>query len=466
MRTEIALLLLSVLVLSSLPVVGAYPEQVHTTEIGETLSVTWALPGRHVKTLDAGRVEYGPTPALGSIATGRWIAALDDAPYPTPDPLALATIYRAYVPRPLDGAPVHYRIVDYLGHVSQTFTYEPIPRAAQNYRVALYGDQGAGDEATAWSHDIVSTLLTEDPDLVLVAGDLGYADFNDQRLWNDWFRMLQPLAATKPFYAAVGNHERNYGVDPYRQFNARFDQPRDKQNFALDVGPLHVLVLNSQEMCVEGDGLGSAPLLNPPCARPESAPNLALMQYIRDDLASPAAQDAAWVVVVFHHTPYSHGQYADGTSGGAYLPWLRANWLPIFEEGGVDLVVAAHDHQYARTYPLLGNVTTTTALDGYVEGAGIPYVTTGGGGRPPYSPHPSPMPPQIALVEGAHHFTVVEANATTLRVEVTRADGTTLDAFSVTKASGATEAEDERAPFLLPLVPLVLVPLVLRRQRA
>ncbi|MEV4617872.1 metallophosphoesterase family protein [Asanoa sp. NPDC049573] len=48
-----------------------------------------------------------------------------------------------------------------------------------------------------------------------------------------------------------------------------------------------------------------------------------------------------WTVVTFHHPVYS-------TAEGRNNPIVRAQWGPLFEKYGVDLVLQGHDHTYGR----------------------------------------------------------------------------------------------------------------------
>ncbi|AVT28985.1 hypothetical protein C6361_05170 [Plantactinospora sp. BC1] len=54
-----------------------------------------------------------------------------------------------------------------------------------------------------------------------------------------------------------------------------------------------------------------------------------------------------WTVVTFHHPVYS-------TAEGRNNPVVRAQWGPLFEKYGVDLVLQGHDHTYGR-----GSVTSS-----------------------------------------------------------------------------------------------------------
>ena len=66
--------------------------------------------------------------------------------------------------------------------------------------------------------------------------------------------------------------------------------------------------------------------------------------------AIAANPDAEWKVVSFHHSLYTVASHAyDGD-----VLARREQWVPVFDELGVDVVLMGHDHVYARTYMMDG----------------------------------------------------------------------------------------------------------------
>ena len=56
--------------------------------------------------------------------------------------------------------------------------------------------------------------------------------------------------------------------------------------------------------------------------------------------------DAKWKVVMFHHDIYGSGQPHSDTDGAN----LRALFVPLMDEFGIDMCLTGHDHSYARSY--------------------------------------------------------------------------------------------------------------------
>ena len=63
--------------------------------------------------------------------------------------------------------------------------------------------------------------------------------------------------------------------------------------------------------------------------------------------------DIDWVVVCMHQTAISTADRHNGADLG-----IRQEWLPLFDQYRVDLVVCGHEHHYERSHPLRGAMAT------------------------------------------------------------------------------------------------------------
>ena len=111
-----------------------------------------------------------------------------------------------------------------------------------------------------------------------------------------------------------------------------------------------------------------------------------------------------WQVVYMHHPIYSAGKH--GSAFG-----LREILEEVFEAGGVDIVLAGHDHDYQRSLPQQG----------------IVYVVTGGGS----TTRRVGSEDFTAVSESVLHFLLVQASGEQMTVEAVNVDGEVIDAFSV-----------------------------------
>jgi acid phosphatase len=122
-----------------------------------------------------------------------------------------------------------------------------------------------------------------------------------------------------------------------------------------------------------------------------------------------ARSDAPWKVVAMHHPAFSCGGYL-GT------PLVRQRFVPVFERRGVDLVVAAHDHNYQR----------------FAKRKGVTYVVHGGGGARLYPPRSCPPSfPRRVRARKAHGWVYLLADAGSLRVQAIGRRGRVRDDFAL-----------------------------------
>jgi hypothetical protein len=208
------------------------------------------------------------------------------------------------------------------------------------------------------------------PDIVLPLGDNQYecgslADFN-QFYDPTWGRLK-----TKSF-PAIGNHEYQTDTDPtqpcynavsgapgYFSYFGRAatpNQPNCTVNcngyYSYDAGAWHIVVLNSVCSQVGGCGLGS----------PEEI-------WLKNDLA---AHPAVCTLAYWHYP-----RFTSGLSGATFLAGLKAFWQDLYN-GGVDVILNGHDHDYERFAPM--------DINGNLDPAhGIRQIVVGTGGKSHHS---------------------------------------------------------------------------------
>ncbi|MDF2926925.1 MAG: metallophosphoesterase [Paenibacillaceae bacterium] len=175
--------------------------------------------------------------------------------------------------------------------------------------------------------------LTEDPD--------------NSAGWSYFFGKAQNWVSGIPLMPVAGNHEEIDGDATV--FASHFNLPDNGADgattgtsYSFDYGPVHVTVLNTES------------------SRKKQA------QWLKEDLA---ATDRAWKIVAMHRPAYGGNQYEK-----------VEDWTEIFDEYGVDLVLQGHNHEYSRSYPLLGG--RITGREDTITGAdkGTVYVVTNSSG--------------------------------------------------------------------------------------
>jgi hypothetical protein len=259
------------------------------------------------------------------------------------------------------------------------------------------GDVQAGYES--WGQ-MLTRIISQQPGLrfALLGGDLVDKGNNIQE-WEQFFAAAEPLFKQIPLLPAVGNHDN---TSLFREsFAVPPNGPREDQGtvYSFDYGNCHIIVLNSNVMGIPG-----------------TAGYDRLSGWLQRDLAS---SQKAWTIAVFHHPPY---QALQDWRGGH----LQTNWVPLLEQGGVDLVLNGHQHVYMRTKPLWqGEISQ--------GGPAIVYII-GNSGNKHYAPGPDHN--YIARqVAGVSNYQLIEIQDDLLTLTTKGANGAVLDQFTLTKTT-------------------------------
>ena len=178
---------------------------------------------------------------------------------------------------------------------------------------------GAGDiaDCAKTGDSLTANLLDTIPGTVFTVGDNAYPSGSTADYANcygpTWGRQK---ARTRP---VPGNHEYStQGATPYfAYFGAAAGDPT-KGYYSYDLGDWHIIALNSNI----ADAAGSAQ-----------------EQWLRADLATHPVR---CTLAYFHHPLFSSGTLEDTS--------VRALWQALYD-GGADLVLNGHDHDYERFAP-------------------------------------------------------------------------------------------------------------------
>lgn len=287
----------------------------------------------------------------------------------------------------------------------QRFTTAPetgtLP-ADGNTRIWLIGDSGTGGDDERKKHEgeaaqVRDGMLSfiersggEPIDLFVMLGDNAYAVGSDFNYQQAVFETYPEILKRTSLWPTIGNHEMgagqldlcafaaiacgesfifNGGVstasDPKQWLAAEGSEPTlmpymsiftlpqaaqaggvasgTEQYYSFNYGNVHVVSLDSQ------------------LSARDATARAAMRQWLIDDLASNALD---WTIVIFHHPPYSKGANhdSDDTQNSSFdrPVWdMRNEFVPVFEEHGVDVVYSGHSHSYERSYYLRGHLGTS-----------------------------------------------------------------------------------------------------------
>ncbi|MCA9688668.1 MAG: metallophosphoesterase family protein [Myxococcales bacterium] len=252
-------------------------------------------------------------------------------------------------------------------------------------RFAVVGDFGTGSDAQRQIlAQIVAVHERDGLDLLLTTGDNAYGAGTHQEWQENVFAIYQPLLTGVPMFPVIGNHDdKTDEAQPYLDSLFLPEQALREQDheryYSIDWGPLHFVALDTERAL---DDMTPG-LLLPELDEPDEQDD-----WFRQDME---AQGRPWRIVSFHQPAFSN------TEGRSPEQRMRQEFVPMFEEFGVQLVVQGHNHLYERYHAIKGTTLTTTM------GGGVTYLVTGGGGQSLYEEDSYEDPYQVTFAE-KHNF--------------------------------------------------------------
>lgn len=237
---------------------------------------------------------------------------------------------------------------------SREFSFRT-PPSTLPFNFVVVGDLGQ----TGWTKSTLQHIAEADYDMLLLPGDLSYAD-TYQPLWDSYGRLVEPLASARPWMVTEGNHEIEkiplLQPHPFRAYNARWRMPYDagaspsgsNLYYSFDVagGAVHVIMLGSYTDFAAGS---------------------AQHKWLQDDLARIDRGKTAFVVALVHAPWYNSNEAHQGEGDG-----MRAAMEALLYGARVDAVFAGHVHAYERFARVYG---------GRADPCGPVHVTIGDGGN-------------------------------------------------------------------------------------
>ncbi|XP_040382827.1 purple acid phosphatase 23 isoform X1 [Oryza brachyantha] len=276
----------------------------------------------------------------------------------------------------------YYRCGDSSVHggagLSDEHSFETLPSAAAGAyprRVAVVGDLGLTGNSTS----TVEHLARNDPSLVVMVGDMTYANqyrttggrgvpcfscsFPDAPLresyqprWDGWGRFMESLTSRIPMMVIEGNHEiepqGHGGAVTFASYLARFAVPSEESGsnskfyYSFNAGGIHFIMLGAY---VDYNQTG------------------AQYSWLQKDLRKVDRRVTPWVVAAWH--PPWYNSYS---SHYQEFECMRQSMEGLLYQHGVDIVFSGHVHAYERM-----NRVFNYALDP----CGPVYITIGDGGN-------------------------------------------------------------------------------------
>jgi methionine-rich copper-binding protein CopC len=273
-----------------------------------------------------------------------------------------------------------------------------------NVNIHLFGDtQTLSDEniynGSALVKQLQSKMQAQLPqeDLILHVGDIT-DDLTDYRLLRLFFEALEgeERLASHVFVPTQGNHEvLNEGAAKFASIfvnpanSSVTTVPYDKAVYSFDYGNAHIAVLSSEV------GESDWPVM---------------MSWLERDMRNSSK---TWKIVMLHRPPYNGNPASGNERSQKYLP-------PVVDAAGIDLVIAGHDHMYARTAPLRG---------GQRHSGGATYLIAGSDSAKFYDNNGSGIASlaEVLYDDNRQTFTTLAIRGNVLHVLTRAMDGTVVD---------------------------------------
>ncbi|XP_039124116.1 LOW QUALITY PROTEIN: probable purple acid phosphatase 20 [Dioscorea cayenensis subsp. rotundata] len=318
---------------------GLTPQQVHVSLVGDNkMRITWITENEAPSTVDYGTSSRTYTSsATGSVTSYSFLLYTSGHIHDVIiGPLSPSTVY-------------YYRCSS---NSAYEFSFKT-PPSKLPLKFAIVGDLGQ----TGWTNSTLQHLGGSDYDVLLLPGDLSYADL-DQPLWDSYGRLIEPFASSRPWMVTEGNHEIEklppMESSPFKSYNARWRMPYDisasdsNLYYSFDVagGVVHVLMLGSYT---------------------DFDSSSAQFKWLMADLDKIDRKQTPWLLALIHAPWYNSNEAHQGDGED-----MRKSMENLLYQYKVDVVFAGHVHAYERF---------TRVYDNSKDGCGPMHVTIGDGGN-------------------------------------------------------------------------------------
>ena len=192
-------------------------------------------------------------------------------------------------------------------------------------RIAIVGDVGTGDEIAGRTGAAIERVEADaEYDALLLLGDNVYPKGDPNALPETVFAPFAGvLDGGTQLLAVLGNHDTEDGHGSDQAAAIGMPGPW----YATQIGDVLIVALDSN--------------------RAEDPDQLEWLE------STLAGSDAPWIVAMMHHPAYSGGYHGSTMD-------VRAAFTPLFEQYGVQLAFAGHDHDYQRSVPIGGTTYVVT----------------------------------------------------------------------------------------------------------
>ena len=285
-----------------------------------------------------------------------------------------------------------------------------------DFNIGAVGDWGCNSN----TEDTVDNIDSKSPELVLALGDYSY-----RSTATCWLDDIEPIDSITKIN--IGNHEDDNSED-YNTYINHFHLGNPYYSYNLN--NVHILTMDSD--------------------RTSYASGSAQYNFVINDLQSASQNpNIDWIIVNIHQWIYR------SSSSNPVNDDVAEIYHPFFDQYGVDLVLAGHDHKYHRTFPIKFNpgnplkpIVTSTNTNDYTDPQGTIFAVVGTGGI-----NLSPIDGSSPFIASAQddYFGQLDIKITNTGAKLEarfypNGGGSTKDSFSITKTGGGGSGSYNYAP--------------------
>lgn len=294
----------------------------------------------------------------------------------------------------------YYIVGDENDGFSKEFTFispntQPDPN--ESFQFLVYGDLGVWYSEDTMSY-IKKEVNTGDIDLIVHAGDVGYADDAFlhkpcmikscyESTWDKYMDLVEEWTSKIPYMTAPGNHEadchdadclhspiKQQKLSNFSAYNTRFRMPSTESgsnalnmHYSFNYKNIHFIAIDSET------GYPNAPLEHKyffPCGGFQEQ-----LKWLENDLIiANANRDKQPWVFAYGHRPIYQGNNTDVN--------LQIAIEDLLYKYNVDIYFTGHVHSYERTWPTYkGEVLSTDPKTAYINPLSTIYLILGGAGN-------------------------------------------------------------------------------------
>ncbi|VFQ74207.1 unnamed protein product [Cuscuta campestris] len=296
------------------------PQQVHISMAGkDKMRISWLTKESPSDT--AATVEYGTSPGNYILSANANTTSYRYLLYKSGD------IHHAVI-GPLSPSTTYY--YRFPGGSASSLQYNfTTPPSGFPIKFAVAGDLGQ----TEWTKSTLEHISKSNYDMLLLPGDLSYADF-DQQLWDAYGRLVEPLASERPWMVTQGNHEVEkipvIHPESFTAYNARWQMPFEESGsdsnlyYSFDVAGVHVVMLGSYT---------------------DFEPGSAQYTWLESDLGKVDRTKTPWLFVLVHAPWYNSNTAHQGEKESVDM---KDSMEDLLFKAKTDVVFSGHVHAYER----------------------------------------------------------------------------------------------------------------------